>query len=96
MTFIADVFPKLPTPKDVVREVSKKSRFRTPFDKLHGKRSQTLLKSEDQALNHIYWSMLGELSRKKSLLVICKILGLFVNTLAADDKYSFVNRVSLT
>ena len=31
-----------------------------------------------------------------SLLVICKILGLFVNTLTADDKYSLLNRDSLT
>ena len=33
---------------------------------------------------------------KKSLLVICKILGLFVNTLTADDKDSFLNRDNLT
>ena len=31
-----------------------------------------------------------------SLLVICKILGLFVNTLTADDKYSLLNRDNLT
>ena len=33
---------------------------------------------------------------KKSLLVICKILGLFVETLPADYKYSFLNRDNLT
>ena len=33
---------------------------------------------------------------KKSLLVICKILRLFVNTLTANDKYSLLNRDSLT
>ena len=32
---------------------------------------------------------------KKSFLVICKILGLFVNPLAADEKYSFFNRGNL-
>ena len=32
----------------------------------------------------------------KSLLVICKILGLFVNTLNSDDKYSVLNRENLT
>ena len=32
---------------------------------------------------------------KKSLLVICEILGLFVNTLSADDKYCLVNRDNL-
>ena len=31
-----------------------------------------------------------------SLLGICKILRLFVNTLAANDKYSLLNRENLT
>ena len=31
-----------------------------------------------------------------SLLVLCKILRLFVNTLTADDKYSLLNRDNLT
>ena len=34
------------------------------------------------------WSMWRQFSWKKSLLVICKILGLLVNTLIPDDKYS--------
>ena len=33
---------------------------------------------------------------EKSLLVLCKILRLFVNTLTADDKYSLLNRDNLT
>ena len=33
MTFIADLFPKLRTPKNVVRYLSKKSRFKGPFDR---------------------------------------------------------------
>ena len=36
------------------------------------------------------------MSWKKSLLVICKILRLFVNTLTADGKYSLLNRDNLT
>ena len=32
---------------------------------------------------------------KMSLLVICKLLGLFVNTLTADDKYCFLDRENL-
>ena len=44
MTFIADLFPKLRTPKNVVRYLSKKSRFKGPFDWQHGKRVQTLLR----------------------------------------------------
>ena len=66
-----------------------------PFNKWHGKRSQTLLKSPRQHLFHIYWSTWTELSLKKSVLVIFKILGLFVNTLTADDKYSLLNRNNL-
>ena len=96
MTFLAFVYPYLRAPKDVVREVFKKSRFRRPFDKVHGKRSQKQLKSEDQDLSHIYWSMWRQLSRKKSLLVICKALGLFINSLTAHDNYSLFNRDNLT
>ena len=45
MTFIADLFPKLRTPKDVVWYLSKKSLFKGLFDRQHGKRVQTLLQS---------------------------------------------------
>ena len=50
MTLIGDVFLKLRTPKNVVRSMSKKSRFRRPFEKQHGKLAQTLIKSERQHL----------------------------------------------
>ena len=53
MTFIADLFPKLRTPKNVVRYLSKKSSFKEPFDRQHGKRVQTLLRSEPQHRYHI-------------------------------------------
>ena len=49
MTLIADLFPKLHTPKNVIRYMSKKSRFKGPFDREHGKRVQTLLRSESTA-----------------------------------------------
>ena len=42
MTLKVDLFRKLRTPKNVVRYVSKKSRFKGPFDMQHGKRVQTL------------------------------------------------------
>ena len=48
-----------------------------------------------QHLYYLYWSSWRLLSWKKSLLVICKILGLFVNTLTADEKYSLLNRDNL-
>ena len=53
MTLIADLIPKLYTPKNVVRYMSKKSRFKGPFERQHGKRVQTLLQSEPQHRYHI-------------------------------------------
>ena len=76
--------------------MSKKSCFRGPFDKQHGKRAQALLKSASQHLYHIHRSLPRKLSWKKSLLLTCKILGLLVNTLAADEKYPVLNRDNLT
>ena len=82
--------------KNVIRKMSKKSRFREPFDKQHGKRAQALLKSASQHLYHIHRSLPRKLSWKKSLLLTCQILGLLVNTLAADEKYPVLNRDNLT
>ena len=96
ITLVADIFPKLRTPKNVVRSMSKKSRFTEPFQKQDGKGTQTLLKSERQHLYHIYWYLIRQLSCKKSLLMICKILTQFLNTTTADGKYSFLNRDNLT
>ena len=45
MTLIADLFPKLRTLENVARYMSKKSRFKGPFDTQHGKRIQTQLRS---------------------------------------------------
>ena len=53
MTLIADLFPKSRTPENVIRDMSKKSRFKGPFDRQHGKRVQTLLQSERQHRYHI-------------------------------------------
>ena len=57
MTLIADIFPKLGTPKNVVKQLSKKSPIRGPFDKQHGKGDQTMLKSERHQLYHIFRSL---------------------------------------
>ena len=45
MIVIANFFGKLQTVKDLLRPVSKKHRFRTPFDGQHVKRCQTVVKS---------------------------------------------------
>ena len=52
MTFIADLFPKLRTAKNVVRYLSKKTCFKGPFDRQHRKRVQSLLQSEPQQRYH--------------------------------------------
>ena len=41
-TFIAYVFPKLPTTKNLLRQMSKSSRFREPLDRRHGKWAEAL------------------------------------------------------
>ena len=54
MTFIANVFPKLRTPKKVVRYMSKNSRLTVPFKKKHGKGAETLFTSERLQFYHIF------------------------------------------
>ena len=82
--------------KNVARKKSKNYSFGRPFDKQHGKRAQALFKSASLHLYHICWSMPRKFSRKKSVLLTCKILGLLVNTLAADKRYLVVHRDNLT
>ena len=96
MSLIADVFPKLRIPKNLVRTMSKKFRFKRSFGKQHGKRVQTLFKFAWQYVYHIYWLLWRQLSYKKSLLVICKLSRLFPNTLSGNGKYSLFNRDNLT
>ena len=96
MTLIADVFAKLRTQKNLVRSMSKKSRFKGSFKKQHGKCAQTLFKFAWQKLYHINWSLWRQLIFKKFLSVIWKISRLFPNTLSADGKYSLLNRDNLT
>ena len=86
MTLLAYLFLRLRPAKNVVRYRCKKSRFRLPFQKEHGKRVSTLFKFERQHLYDIYWASGRQFSWKKSVLVRCKSLRLFVNTMSAVDK----------
>ena len=43
MTVIAYVFPKLPTTKNVLREISKSSRLIEPVDRRHSKQAEALI-----------------------------------------------------
>ena len=54
MTLIAYLFPKLRTPENVVRYMSKKSRLKGPFDRKDGKRIQQLFRSGQQNIYHFY------------------------------------------
>ena len=54
MTLRAYLFPKLRTPENVARDISKKLRFKGPFETQHGKQIQTLLRSGQQHCYHIY------------------------------------------
>ena len=45
MTLIAYLFPKLPTTKDMLRQMSITSCLRGPLDRRHGKRAETLIQS---------------------------------------------------
>ena len=42
-TFIAYIIPQLPTTKNVLRQMSKSSRFREPVDRRHGKWTEALI-----------------------------------------------------
>ena len=84
----ANVLPILQTVKYLVRPLSKKRRLRTSFDSENAKGSHTLVKSPWGHFYHIFSSLLGELIWKVSSLVESEVLGVIVNTLTADDKYS--------
>ena len=43
--FKAYIIPKLPTTKNLLRQMSKSSRFREPVDKRHGKYAEALIQS---------------------------------------------------
>ena len=76
--------------------MSKKSCLREPFAKEDGKCDQALFKSASQHVYHIHQSLPRKVSWKKSLLLTWQILGLLVNTFAADEKYPVLNRDNLT
>ena len=46
MTLIADIFPEIPTPKEMATEISKKKCFRGPLERQEGKWFETLYQSE--------------------------------------------------
>ena len=86
--FIAQIVGKLLAPKNVLAWMPESSCFRTLFrsESVHGK--QTVLKSFWRDVYPNFPLIQDNLSQKRSLFVRCEILGLFGNTLAADQMYS--------
>ena len=72
--------------KEVATYTSKRSCLRTPFANERVNGFQKLLKWARQHYYSLFSSIKGKLSCKKSSLVWCEILRLFVKTLTADDK----------
>ena len=95
MTLIAYLILRPQPAKNVVRSMCKKSIFRLPFQKEHGKLVSTLFKFERHHLYHIYWSTGRQLSSQESLLVIWESLRHFLNTMSAVGKCSLPNRDNL-
>ena len=95
ITLVVYLLLRLWRAKIVARYVCKKSCFKLPFQKEHGKLVSTLFKFEWQHLHHIYWSTGRQLSCKKSLLLIWESLRLFVNTMSGVDKCSLPDRDNL-
>ena len=52
-TFIAYVFPKLPTTKNLLRQMSKSSRFGEPVDRRQGKLIGALIQYYSERLYHL-------------------------------------------
>ena len=75
--------------------MSKKSRFRAPFEQQRGKRTQARFKSASHRLYHINWSLPYQLSWKESILLTWKILGLLVSTSSTDEKCPLLKRRKL-
>ena len=85
---IANLFPKLATVQVLVTPLTIQGRLKTFFDRQHVKRFQTLVKSSWEHFYHIFPSLLEEMILKTSPWLKFGIIGLFVNTWAADYKYS--------
>ena len=83
----ANVFRKLQSVKIFVRQLCQKHRFGTRFDSQHLKKSQKLPKSPSEHFYHVFSSFWEKLIWKISPQLFREILGVFLNTLAAEGNY---------
>ena len=92
MSFIAWIFLKLLTPKNVVYWMVESSCFRTPFWSQRVNESKTRRKSARRCF-YANFPLISDKSRmKRILLVISELLGLHFNRLAGNNMYSHLNR----
>ena len=75
--------------------MSVKSRLKGLFHKKHSKRAQKTVEICITLPLPYLLVPVNIISWKKSMLVLCKILSLFVNTLTDDHKYSLLYRDNL-
>ena len=89
---MAYVFPKLRTPKNLVRSMAKKSSFRGSVEKQYGKCAQTLLEFQEKLL---YLLLL--ITGKSIVLQKISVSDMQnLKTLSANGKYSLLERDNLT
>ena len=91
ISFIAEIFVKLLTPRNKVTGIPEHSPLRTPLDSQRVHRRESLLKSAQQHLPPNYPLSQDKLNQKRYLFVRPEILGLFRNTLTAASIYSCHN-----
>ena len=82
-----NLFRKFQNVKALVKPLTKKCCFRRSFDSQHVQWSQTLVKSSWEHFYHIFPSLWGQIIWKMLLLLKFEMIGVFVNTWAADFKY---------
>ena len=92
VTLIADLFLKLGTANDILRQMPKKPRFRTPFNRQHVKGWQTDVCTTTDLSSSSITEKEMEL---ENVSLSTEILGPFVNILTADDKYFLRNSENL-
>ena len=92
---IGNVFAKIATVQGLVTPPTIQRRLKPSFDSQHVKRFQTLIKSSCEHFYHIFSSLWGEIIWKTSPWLNFEIIGLFVNTWAADHKYPFPDCANL-
>ena len=82
-----NLFRKFQNVKALVKPLTKKCCFRRSFDSQHVQWSQTPVKSSWEHFYHIFPSLWGQIIWKMLLLLKFEMIGVFVNTWAADFKY---------